>query len=342
MTATTVSKEALTALTKSALEGGKTSPENAGIVAEALVAAEIDGQYGHGLSRLETYVPQTIAGKVDGFAVPALQETALGAIRVDACFGFGFPAIKTAIDDLTVRTKTQGVAAAGIYRSHHFGVAGHHVEKLAEAGLVSMTFSNSPKAIAPWGGKRPFFGTNPIAFAAPRGQGLPLVVDTGLSKTARGKIRVAALAGEPIPEGWALDPDGNPTTDASLAMDGALLPAGDGKGYALALMVEVLTTALVGAHFSVEASSLFNDQGPPPELGQFLLAIDPSRLSGGDFGERMEALVALLEAEEGVRLPGSKRAALRDQAEREGVTLPTKRFEMVERFASASTEEASA
>ena len=184
-----------------------------------------------------------------------------------------------------------------------------------------LQLGNSPRAIAPWGGRAALFGTNPIAFAAPRPGAAPLVVDLSLSKVARGRIMVAAREGRPIPEGWALDADGRPTTDAGRAMAGTMLPIGEAKGAALVLMVEILAAALTGAHFGYEASSFFEAEGAPPGVGQLVIAIAPAGLSGGAFGERLEALLAAIERQSGARLPGARRLERRARARAEGVPV---------------------
>ena len=167
------------------------------------------------------------------------------------------------------------MAAASIHRSHHCGAAGHPVERLAEAGLVAIMFVNTPSAIAPWGGSKAVFGTNPIAFACPLPGRAPLVIDLSLSKVARGNIMTAKQRGEKIPEGWALDAAGKPTTDPDAALAGTMVPMGDAKGTALALMVELLAAGLTGANFAAEASSYLDDKGPPPGTGQLIVAFDP-------------------------------------------------------------------
>ena len=150
------------------------------------------------------------------------------------------------------------------------------VERLAQAGMVALFFANAPAAMAPWGGKRALFGTDPIAFACPLPDHAPIVVDMSLSKVARGHILAAIQKGEPIPEGWALDADGKPTTDAKAALAGTMVPLGDAKGTALALMVELLAAGLTGANFAHEASSFLDAEGPPPGTGQLIIAIDAS------------------------------------------------------------------
>jgi (2R)-3-sulfolactate dehydrogenase (NADP+) len=210
-----------------------------------------------------------------------------------------------------------------VANSHHFGMAGFHVEQPARRGLVALAFGNSPAAIAPWGGGKPLFGTNPIAFACPRLRGEPpLVIDLSLSKVARGKVMLAAQRGEPIPEGWALDAEGRPTTDAKAALAGAMLPMGEAKGAALVMMVEILAAALTGSHFGHEASSFFDSAGGPPRVGQFFLLVDPARFGGDGFGARVEELCAAILAQPGTRIPGGRRLELRARAEREGIDVP--------------------
>ena len=311
----TVSVAALEALAAAAFERAGADPVIARRVARALVAAERDGQGGHGLSRVPSYAAQVRAGKVDGRAEPRVERQAPGLLRVDACHGFAFPALDAAIAALAPLTRQQGVAAAAIHRSHHAGQLGPHVERLAGEGLVALMVSNTPGAMAPWGGRTPLLGTNPIAFAAPREGTEPLVIDLSLSAVARGKVMAARRRGEPIPEGIALDAEGRPTTDPAAAMAGTMLPAGGAKGAALALMVEVLAAALTGARLAGEASSLFDDRGDPPGLGQTIIAVDPAASSGGAFPATLERLARAVEAEEGARFPGAGRRERRARSE---------------------------
>jgi (2R)-3-sulfolactate dehydrogenase (NADP+) len=303
------------------LQAAGTSAENAESVARALVAAEADGLVSHGLSRLPAYADQVKAGKVIGTAVAALTETAPGALKVDAKCGFAFPAIAAGLARAAEMARGSGTVAVSVGNSHHFGVAAYHLEPLAEKGLVALAFGNSPSAIAPWGGTKPIFGTNPIAFACPCPGREPLVIDLSLSKVARGKIMVAAQKGEPIPEGWALDSDGRPTTDAKAALGGAMVAMGDAKGTALVLMVELLSAALSASHFGYEASSFFDAKGGPPRVGQFFLVLDPARFAGEMFASRAGDLVAAILAQPGTRLPGDRRLAARAKAKEQGITI---------------------
>jgi len=289
--------------------------------ARALVAAERDGLPSHGLARAPFYAAQMRTGKVRPGAEPEVVRDG-AVVRVDAGYGLAFAAIEAGAEaarpvarelglaavSITRSHRELGLAAISITRSHHFGVAGHAVEPFARAGMIALALSNSPAAMAPWGGNRALYGTNPIAFAAPRAQGDPLLIDLSLSHVARGKVMLAQKAGTPIPDGWALDAEGRPTTDAAAAMAGTMIPAGGAKGAALALMVELLTAGLAGANYAYEASSLFDDAGDPPGLAHFILVLDPGRFAPG-FTERAEAMFAAIEAQEGARLPGARRFA---------------------------------
>jgi (2R)-3-sulfolactate dehydrogenase (NADP+) len=183
---------------------------------------------------------------------------------------------------------------------------------------------NSPAAMPAWGGKRALMGTNPIAAGFPRRTGPPLLIDLSLSAVARGKIMVAAREGKPIPEGWAVDKEGRPTTDAKAALEGSMLPAGGVKGAMLALTVELLVCALSGSAFGFESDSFFTDEGRPTRIGQAILAIDPAALAGkGVYEERVETLIEAMLEDEDVRLPGERRRVNRERAEREGVSVPS-------------------
>jgi len=300
------------------------SRANAASAATALIAAELDGLPSHGLSRIPFYAEQISRGKVDGQAIPTLSRPAAATLRVDANGGLAFPAIDLGLAAVAGIARDAGLVAIGIANSHHAGVVGHHVERLAMQGLVAIAFANTPAAIAPWGGTRGIFGTNPIAFACPRRSGAPLVIDLSISIVARGKLLIAAGKGETIPEGWALDKEGNPTTDAEAALAGTIVPIGGAKGAALALMVEILAAGLTGSQFGFEASSFFDAEGPPPRTGQLFLALDPAALAGPTFCDRIETLCAAMLADPAVRLPGERRLAARARYARDGIPVPAK------------------
>lgn len=329
MTGKRLSLAQLHQLAVKALIQHDTSETNANRVARALVAAEADGLRGHGLSRLPSYCAQSASGKVDGHAAPVATTVAEAAIQIDARQGFAYAALALAVEKLGKLTPKTGVAVAAVTRSHHCGAAGYHVEALARQGLVGLLFANTPKAIAPWGGETGVFGTNPIAFASPRKDKAPLVIDLSLSKVARGKIMIAKQNQESIPQGWALDSSGQPTTDPQAALSGTMLPMGEAKGAALVLMVEVLSAALTAAHFGFEASSFFTADGQSPGVGQLLLALAPNPLSNNQFYARLEILLEAIRIQPNTRLPGDRRLKLRRQAHQDGVFLTLQQYDQL-------------
>ena len=299
----------------------------ANATAKALVLAEAQGLGSHGLSRVWQYATHLRNGRVNGDAVPAVTRHKGGAILVDAQEGLAFAACELAVHQAIEAAKANGVAFAGVMRSHHCGVVVDHLRAVAEAGMVGIGFANSPAAMPAAGGRHPIFGTNPVAAVFPRRGQLPLMIDLSLSEVARGKLMVAAKEGGAIPIGWALDAQGNPTTDPKAGLAGSMLPFGSGsgaspKGAMLALMVELLVTAVIGAHFGYEASSFFVDEGNRPGLGQAFIVIDPGALAGREqFLDRVEVLIAEMLKDEGVRLPGARREALRLEAVAQGLEV---------------------
>ncbi len=307
-----------------ALRRCHTGEANAALVANALVTAEAEGLVSHGLLRLPIYAAQTRVGKIDGFAEPSVSNPRPALLWIDAKNGFAYPALQKAVESLPALARSQGIAAAAIRRSHHCGVAGHQVRGLAEQGMVGLLFANAPAAMAPWGGNRAVFGTDPIAFACPLPNREPIIVDMSLSKVARGQILAAARKGEAIPEGWALDAEGKATTDPEAALAGTMVPLGDAKGTALALMVELLAAGLSGAFYAYEASSFLDAEGPPPGTGQLIIAIDAAAF--GDAANRFAALAHAIEEQPGVRLPGVRRAEALKRARIEGVNINERLF----------------
>jgi (2R)-3-sulfolactate dehydrogenase (NADP+) len=264
-------------------------------------------------------------GRVNGAALAQVLRRKGGALLVDAQEGLAFPACELAVREAIAAAREHGVAFAGVTNSHHCGVVVDHLRLAAAAGMVGLGFANSPSARPAAGGRHPIFGTNPVAAAFPRRGADPLMIDLSLSEVARGKLMVAAREGKPIPTGWALDKDGQPTTDPKAGMDGSMLPIGavsSPKGAMLALVVELLVTALIGANFGFEASSFFVDEGNRPRIGQAFVLVDPGALAGADsYLDRVEVLIAEMLRDDGVRLPGARREALRRRAEAEGIEV---------------------
>ena len=287
---------------------------NAALTIGSLLRAEMEGLPSHGFSRIPYYAAQAAVGKVNGHVVPLVERPRAGVVTVDACCGFAFSAFADGLPVAAQAAKESGVALLAVRNSHHAGVLGFPVADLAEQGLVALGFANSPASLAPYGGTKVTFGTNPLAMACPRKIAPPLVIDLSMGLLARGKILQAAKKGELIPEGAAVDAQGNPTRDPAKAFDGALLPFGGPKGYALALIVEIMSAALTGAALAIEASSLFTPDGPAPRLGQSFLIMDPAATAGASFVDRVEQLLTFITDQPGTRLPGDRRIGLSQQA----------------------------
>lgn len=314
--------DSLVARVTDCLQQAGATPETALSTARMLVAAEAQGLVSHGLSRAPQYAGHLRNGRVNREAAAHIVRSRGASLLVDAEEGLAFPACELAVREAISRAREFGVAFAGVTRSHHFGVAALHLEAVAQAGLVGLAFSNSPAAMPAWGGRHALFGTNPIAAVFPRRDGAPITVDLSLSEVARGKLMVAARDGREIPLGWALDRDGQPTTDPKAGMEGMMCPAGGVKGAMLAMVVELLCCALTGAAFGFEADSFFTPEGNRPRIGQAFLVIDPEALAGTEaYLERVETLLTAMLVDEGVRIPGDRRREIAARAATDGIEV---------------------
>lgn len=323
---TTMSLQEAREAVATALRSAGANDAMATAAARALVLAEAQGLGSHGLGRVAQYATHLRNGRVNGHAVPKLRREKGAAVLIDAHEGLAFAACEMAVAEAVARARDFGIAIAGVTDSHHCGVVVDHLRAVAEAGMVGLGFANSPAAMPAAGGRHPVFGTNPVAAVFPRRGALPLMIDLSLSEVARGKVMVAAKQAKPIPLGWAVDRRGQPTTDAQAALEGSMLPIGAAsspKGAMLALVVELLVTALIGAQFGFEASSFFEDAGNRPRIGQAFIVIDPSALAGSaSYLDRVEVLVAEMLRDDGVRLPGVRREELRRRADAQGIEVP--------------------
>ena len=339
---TQLSMQQATDLAARALRQAGASEGMALSTARALVLAEAQGIASHGLGRVPQYATHLRNGRADGRAQAVVAKRHGATLLVDARQGLAFPACDLAIAEAITVARDLGICFAAVTNSHHAGVLADHLRPAAQAGMVGLGFANSPAAMPAAGGKHPIFGTNPIAAAFPRRGGEHLVVDLSLSEVARGKLMLAAKEGKPIPLGWALDRHGQPTTDPKAGLEGSMLPVGaatSSKGAMLALVVELLVTALGGARFGFEASSFFVDEGNAPRIGQAFLLIDAGALAGRDiFAERIELLLAEMLSDEGVRLPGDRRAALEGQAAKSGITITDMLAGQLEQLADKATQ----
>ena len=322
-------------MARAALEKAGANSKMAEAAARHLVRAEEQGLPTHGMSRVPFYCGMLRRGRADGAAEPAMLADRAGACLIDNRDGLPYVSLQWAVAEVMQRARRNGIALAGIRNSAHAGVMGIHLAPVAEAGLVGLAFTNSPAAIPAWGGKKALFGTNPIAGVFPRKGKDPIVVDLALTTVVRGRIMMAMRRGERIPEGWALDRNGRPTTDPKEAIEhGSLFPIGGAKGAMLAMMVELLCAALAGAAIGPEADSFFSEEGNRPRIGQVFIAIDPAQLSGSEkFSERVEKVVATMLADPEVRLPGARRFAA-EAASRKGIEIPDELLAQVEKLCS--------
>ncbi len=275
-------------------------------VARAVARAEATGNRICGLYYLESYCAQLQTGRVQGDVVPVVTAARPAAIHVDALFGFAQPAFAYALAPSLDAARQFGVATLAVGHAHTCTSLGYFTEQIAQAGMIGIGMTNASPIVAPPGGKSRIIGTNPIAFSVPDGQGgLALQFDQSTTTVALGKITMAKAAGESIPEGWALDAAGNPTTDPSEALAGSLVSMGGYKGWGFGLMAELLAAGMTGGVLSHDVKPLKAPEGPPHDLGQFYILIDPS--ASGAFSDRLASLAALVEAEEGGRMPGQNR-----------------------------------
>lgn len=300
------------------------SAEQARAVADTVTNAERDECKSHGLFRIPGYVKSILSGKVNGHAVPEVHDLAPAVVHVDAKLGFAPLALEVGADALEAKTRSQGIAALAITDCHHFAAVWPETERLASRGLVAFAFTGSNSFVAPAGGTKKLYGTNPMSFAWPREGHPPVVFDQASSASARGEIQLHQRDGHTLPEGWAIDPDGNPTTDPTAALAGAQLPFGGYKGAAIAMMVELLAGALIGDVFSFEVTERDNGDGGPPTGGEFMLAIDPgaTRRDGASAAmAHAETLFAEILSQDGTRLPSDRRFIARERTPIEGVSV---------------------
>jgi len=323
-------------LAKQALLNAGAHEAMAESTAQHLVRAEEQGLPTHGMSRVPFYCSMLRNGRADGRAKPSMAAEKAAVCLIDNADGLPYESAAWAIEEVIQRARRNGIGFAGIRNSAHVGVLGIHLLKVAQAGMVGVAFTNSPAAIPAWGGKKALFGTDPVAFAFPRQGAEPIVVDLALTTVTRGKIMVAMQKGEKIPEGWALDRHGKPTTDPKEAIEqGSLFPIGGTKGAMLALAFELVCAALTGAAIGPEADSFFSESGNKPRIGQAFLAIDPGALAGMDrYFERIETVVRTMLADEGVRLPGAKRFASEKKLRAGGIEVADDLLARIQKLAA--------
>ncbi|MGM0785953.1 MAG: Ldh family oxidoreductase [Pseudomonadota bacterium] len=316
------------ALSVDILEGYGYSSAHAAAIARSVVAAQGDECHSHGLYRLIDCVRTLRHGGVDPRAVPEVIDQAPGVVRVDARGGCSLLAFETGREHLVEKARSYGVAVLAVNNAFHFSALWPEVESLAERGLVALAMTPSHAYVAPAGGRSPLMGTNPIAFSWPRPDGMPFTFDFATSVVARGEVELHRRAGKRIPEGWALDGEGRPTTDPTAALAGALLPFGGHKGSALSMMIELLAGPLIGDRLGHQTQPANGSGEGTPQHGEFLLALDPRSFLGPDAEPRLQQAEALFEGvvAQGARLPSQRRHAARERSQAEGVAIPAELY----------------
>lgn len=311
--------EAATALCREALLRAGASPEAAAALTDAAVAAEAAGQPNVGLAHLVDHLEALKAGRIKGDAVPVVSRPARAIFHSDAGGGIAQLGFDMAFDALVAAARDLGIALFAQHNAYTCGALGWFASRLASSGLVAIAASNGPALMAGSGGASRVFSTNPLAFAAPRENGTPLLIDQASSETAFVNVRRAAKEGRPIPQGWALDSEGKPTTDAAAAVKGMLLAYGGARGANIALMVEVLAAGLTGANWSLDAPS-FVSGGKSPGSGLLVIAIEP-KLLDPQFASRLNDQLRRLKEDHHIHIPGGKRGDATAEAVREGIVV---------------------
>ncbi len=338
---TMISIEALQARVAAIFLGAGVSPEQAYPLTRVIVAGERDACKSHGIYRIEGVLRTIRAGKVNPQAVPTLAPSAGGAVvRVDAGGGFANAAFELGLPALVETTRRLGLGALVINDCTHFSALWPEVEALTDQGLAAMVMCPSYASVAPAGGTQALLGTNPFAFGWPRRNDPPYVFDFATSVAARGEIELHRRAGKPLPEGWAIDATGAPTTDPEAALAGAMLPFGGHKGSAIGMMIELLAGIMIGDKTSPEALEFLGSTAFAPAHGELILAFDPDRFAAGRPGNPLDRAEILFDAVvgQGARLPSQRRFAARAMSETDGISLTEAEMASLDRLLALGLE----
>lgn len=311
------------------------SPSVAQILAVNCAGCERDGATSHGIFRMAGYLSSIASGWVDPAAQPRIENLSGALLRVDAMNGFAQSALQAARAPLLDRVQHEGVAMLSIRNSHHFSALWPDVEPFADEGLLALSMVNSFACTVPFDGHAPVFGTNPIAFAAPRGNGAPLVADMATSAMANGDVQIAQREGRQLPPGYGVDAAGRPTTDPAAVLNGgALLPFGGYKGSTISMMIELFGAALTGGKFSFEVDWSAHPGAQTPHTGQAIILVAPDfGRERGVFGSRVDALIHQLRQSGVSRLPGDRRLVTRRRSMRDGISMPAQQLDDLKRLA---------
>ncbi len=287
-----IAADALSAFTASVFAKAGLRQDDAAVIGRDLVAANLRGIDSHGVSRIPMYLERLQRGVVKARPDIAFQKVAGAVGLVDGDDGMGFLAAHRAMDEAMVLAAESGIGLVGVRHSTHFGMAALYVMQAIEKGYIALAFTNSSPAIPAWGGRTAYLGASPIAAGVPGGDKADYVLDMAMTVIARGKIRLAATHGTPIPLGLALDANGAPTTDAAKAFAGVCLPFGGVKGSALSMLMDLLSGVLTGANYAGRVKSLYFDHSEPQNVGHLFFAIRPDLfMPRAEYDRRMDDFV---------------------------------------------------
>jgi LDH2 family malate/lactate/ureidoglycolate dehydrogenase len=342
MTDATIAEGALLSLATRALVAGGMREDEAALAARVLVLADLFGLSTHGISRVPQYLGRVKVGGIDAAADVQVARVMPALAMVDGRNGIGPLVGMKALEAALEGARACGIGAAFARGSNHFGPIAPYAMIAAEQGFATLIASNATTTIAPWGGKDTRIGNNPIGIAVPNPGGDPVLLDMALSVAARAKIRSLAASGQPMPEGWATDAEGRPTTDPKAALAGFLLPVGGHKGYGLAVMVDLLAGLLSGAGYLTHVRAWDKDPGAAQDLGHVFIALDATKLGSAEWLHgRMADFAAILhdtpaaDPARPVMLPGEREMAALHRQRREGVRVAAGDLRKVEELAAA-------
>lgn len=291
-----VNEKELRSLVSKKLTDAGLNDSDAEIVADVLVHADLRGVRSHGVIRTEHYVTRLTAGSLNKNPKFDFKKLRAGAGLLDADDGMGHPACMAAMDKACELAKDSGIAMVGVHNGSHCGALSYFMLRAVSQGMLGIGVTHTDKCVAPFGGSKAFFGTNPIAFGFPTKNHDPVILDMATSNTAFGKILHAKEQNTSIPDDWGIDEDGNPTTDPHQVA--ALTPFGAHKGYGIALVIDVLTGVLMGAEYGPHITAMYGDYNKPRKLASTMIAIDPETYAGLDhFINKMDAMVDDLHAQ---------------------------------------------
>lgn len=335
MSVTRVTTEALQQQIEAIFAAAGFNAAQGGAMARVLTAGERDHCKSHGIYRIEGTLRTAMAGKVNVSAEPVVApDDGSALVRADAKGGFANAAFELALPALVEKARRLGMAALVINDCTHLAALWPEVEAITAHGLAAMVMCPSYATVAPTGGTKPFLGTNPFAFGWPRQDSDPYVFDFATSVAARGEVELHRRAGKQLPEGWALDAEGNPTTDPEAALQGAMLPFGGHKGSAISTMIELMAAIMIGDMTSPEVLDYLGTTTLAPRHGELILAFSPEAFARGRAGDPFARAEALFEAiiGQGARLPSQRRFRARAESAAEGISLTEAETAQLERF----------